>query len=515
MYSKQVAKVVTYKHSVTLISKKGGRVGRGLRPLRVGIGGVHIESSMFSPHRAGFEDFRALRGEALLRRYVWAGGGASWADGVEWVPLLHASALPGGQVVPACYSALKQELVERAAAAGPLDGVLLDIHGAMSVEGLQDAEVDLTTELRRVLGEEVLFSAAMDLHGNVSRELFGLLDLMTCYRTAPHVDSWETRERAARNLVTCLRGPGRPRKAWVPVPVLLPGEKTSTRLDPAKSLYARLPVVEHTPGIVDAAIWVGYAWGDEPRCRAAVVVTGDDGDLVAEQAEELARAYWDARDEFDFVAPAQDFASCLDEAVRSTKRPFFISDSGDNPTAGGAGDVSFALRQLLAEPTVASGRRQVVHASIVDPAAVATAFATGEGGRVELSVGGKIDSGPAGPVALSGTVRRLQKDDEVGGDIAVVSSGGLSVVLTSRRKPFHLLSDFSRLGLDLAKTDVVVVKIGYLQPELYAAAADWLLALTPGGVDQDLSRLSHRRVERPVYPLDPEMPAPALRAVVG
>jgi microcystin degradation protein MlrC len=491
-------------------------VENSARPLRVGIGGLHIESSVFSPHRTELGDFRVVRGEELLRRYDWAVGTAPpWADNTEWVPLLHASALPGGAVVPGCYSALRQELAERAAAAGRLDGVLLDIHGAMSVEGLQDAEADLTADLRGALDDDVLFSAAMDLHGNVSRELFGLLDLMTCYRTAPHVDTWETRERAVRNLVRCLRGTGRPHKAWVPVPVLLPGEKTSTRLEPAKGLYARLPLVENSPGVLDAAIWVGYAWADEPRCRAAVVVTGDSGALVAEHAEELARSYWDAREQFDFVAPAADFSWCLDEALHSAKRPFFISDSGDNPTAGGAGDVSFVLRKLLAEPDIASGRCHVVYASVVDPGAVATAFATGEGGHAQFTVGGKIDPGPVGPVALSGTVSRLRGDDEVGGDVAVISAGGLDLVLTSRRKPFHLVSDFARLGVHLAETEVVVVKIGYLEPELYAAAADWLLALTPGGVDQDLSRLGHRQLDRPVYPLDPDMPTPALRALVG
>ena len=475
---------------------------------------MHIESSVFSRHRTKLEDFRVVRGDALLGRYEWAFGGPPWADGVEWVPLLYASALPGGQVVPGCYSGLKRELAERAASAGPLDGLLLDMHGAMSVEGLQDSEADLTAGLRGALGEGVLFSAAMDLHGNVSRELFGLLDLMTCYRTAPHVDTWETRERAARNLVRCLRGKGRPHKAWVPVPVLLPGEKTSTRVEPAKGLYSRLPSVERAPGVLDAAIWVGYAWGDEPRCRAAVVVTGDSGELAGEQAEELARSYWDAREQFGFVAPTGSFAWCLRQAVQSTKKPFFISDSGDNPTAGGAGDVSFALGQLLDEPAVVSGACRVAYASIVDPGAVAMAFFAGEGAHVELTVGGKIDPAPAGPAALSGTVRYLQAADGVGGDIAVISSGGLDLVLTSRRKPFHLVSDFARLGLRLPEIDVVVVKIGYLEPELYEAAADWLLALTPGGVDQDISRLGHRHLDRPVYPLDTTMRTPALAALV-
>jgi microcystin degradation protein MlrC len=104
----------------------------------------------------------------------------------------------------------------------------------------------------------------------------------------------------------------------------------------------------------------------------------------------------------------------------------------------------------------------------------------------------------------------LYRDDPVGGDIAVLRTGGLHVILTSRRKPYHLIADFTELGLDPAATDLVFVKIGYLEPELYDLAADWLLALTPGGVDQDLLRLGHHGVRRPLFPFDPDMPDPDL-----
>jgi microcystin degradation protein MlrC len=327
---------------------------------------------------------------------------------------------------------------------------------------------------------------------------------------APHEDAWESRERAAHNLVTRLRSGGRPRKAWVQVPVLLPGEKTSTRIEPAKSLYGRIPAVEALPGVVDAAIWVGYAWADEPRCRAAVVVTGDDEEVITAQARELAEAYWHARDDFAFVAPTGTLDECLATALASDARPFLISDSGDNPTAGGAGDVSWTLSRLLVVEELRLGKTSAIYASIVDPEAVAAAFAAGEGAEVMVRAGGRIDAGPSGPVAIAGTVHSLLPGDPVGGDIAVIRTGGLHVILTSRRKPYHVISDFTALGLSPADTDLVIVKIGYLEPELYDLAADWLLALTPGGVDQDLLRLGHHGVRRPLFPFDSDMADPDL-----
>ncbi|MEU8822943.1 M81 family metallopeptidase [Streptomyces sp. NPDC048636] len=477
------------------------------RRLRIGIGGMSIESSTFCPHRTTYDDFRVTRGDELLNRYTWTAADGDLAGLVEWVPLVHAVALPGGPVERDTYDRVKDELVDRLRRAeldGPLDGLVYDIHGAMSVVGMEDAEGDLTDAVREAIGPGALISAAMDLHGNVSRRFAERLDLLTAHRLAPHEDAWETRERAARKLVQRLAsGRGRPHLAWVQVPVLLPGEKTSTRLEPAKSLYGRLAAVEAMDGVVDAAVWVGYAWADEPRCRAAVVVTADDPVLAVEQARSLAREYWEVRRDFVFVGPTGSADECIAAAVASAARPFLISDSGDNPTAGGAGDLAYVLGRLLAHEELASGRVTALHPGITDPAAVAECFTAGLGATVRLSVGGAVSEGTGehgAPYDLTGEVVALRRDDEVGGDLAAVRSGGVTVILVSRRKPFHTRADFGEL--DPLGYDLVVVKIGYLEPELYEMAADWRLALTPGGVDQDLPRLGHHRVERPLYPLD-------------
>ncbi|MEU8915483.1 M81 family metallopeptidase [Streptomyces nigrescens] len=487
--------------------------------LRIGIGGMAIESSQFCPHRSGYEDFRITREHALLDRYTWARPDGELSGLVEWVPLVHAVAVPGGPVERATYDRIKDELTRRIRESGQLDGLVYDIHGAMSVIGLDDAEADLTAAVRAATGPGTLISAAMDLHGNVSRRFAEHLDLLTAHRMAPHEDAWETRERAARKLVERLvHGRGRPHRAWVQIPVLLPGEKTSTRLEPARSLYGRLASVEALDGVVDAAVWVGYAWADEARCRAAVVVTADDPELALAQAGSLARAYWDARRDFVFVGPTGDADSCIARAVASPARPFLISDSGDNPTAGGAGDLAYMLGRLLAHEELASGRVTALHPGITDPEAVAVCCTAGVGAEVTLGVGGRFSAGTgphAAPYVLTGTVTAVDEPAapgpgaprgnpayDGGGRSAAVTCGGVTVVLTERRKPFHTRADFG--SLDPLVYDLVVVKIGYLEPELYEMAADWLLALTPGGVDQDLLRLGHHQVLRPLYPFDDE-----------
>ncbi|SDS89588.1 M81 family metallopeptidase [Microlunatus soli] len=504
----------------------------GLDRPRIGVGGMSIEASTFSPHVSGPEAFTVRRGQELLSYYPFfngtdpAGRGDDLARAATWVPLVHARSLPGGAVQTAFYESIKQELIdsvtEAIKAEGPFDGFYFDIHGAMSVLGMTDAEGDLATALREALGPDTLMSTSMDLHGNVSRALLDATDLITCYRMAPHEDAMNTKERAVFNLLTRLRaGSGndpearRPYKAWRQVPVLLPGEKTSTRLEPARSIYAEVPVAEAKDGVLDAAIWVGYAWADEPRCQCAVVVTGDDQELIAAEAERLAGLYWQAREDFVFVADALPLDQALDAALaEGAARPFLISDSGDNPTAGGTGDVSWTLGELLARPELGDGGPTVIHASIFDPDVVDAAVAAGVGGRVNVQLGGKVDGGPRGPVPFQGEVFSITEGDPTAGTQVVLCSGSVHEIVTQRRKPFHKLADFTQLGLDPATAAIVIVKIGYLEPELYQLAADWKLGLTPGGVDQDLLRLGHHRLQPGVFPFQRQQTDPDLTPVV-
>lgn len=479
------------------------------RRYRIGIGGIAIESSTFSPLPSTLDDFTILRGEELGSRYPFMPG---WAfrgrDDIAWLPCLYARSLPGGPVTAEAYAAMKAELLDRLRAALPLDGFYFDLHGAMTVQGLDDAEADLAAAIRALVGPDCLISAGMDLHGNVSARLVELVDLFTAHRLAPHEDAPLTRERACANLVRCLDEGLRPLRAWVPIPVILPGERTSTLVEPGRGLYAALHALDWSPGVIDASLWVGYVWADQPRSGASVVVTATDAARARTEAAALARRYWEARHDFGFSTPVGDADWCIAEAAGRAERPIVISDSGDNPTAGGVGDVPFFVGRLLAHPAFASGERSAICASITDAAAVAACYAAGVGQEVAVSLGGKLDPVHASPLPVRGRVAALFPDDPVGGRIAVLRAGGVEIIVTTRRKPYHHLRDFTALGLDPAQRDVVAVKIGYLEPELRRLAQGALLALTPGAVNQDIPNLTYRRVTRPIYPLDPAMPDP-------
>jgi microcystin degradation protein MlrC len=487
---------------------------QGERP-RVAIAGLAIESSTFSPARTREEDFHARTGDKVLEDYPFLVPGTKDRERAHWIPTLTGHALPGGMVTREAYESLVTKMLKMLASSLPYDGLFFDIHGAMSVEGLDDPEGDLIQRIRGVVGKKTIISTSMDLHGNVSWRLAQQSDLITCFRMAPHEDELESKQRAVENLLDRLEsGKGKPAyKAWIPVPILLPGEKTSTRIEPGKSLYAKVAPASNQPGVTDAAIWIGYAWADEPRNHAVVMVTGDDKATVTSTAEDLARSFWKVRSEFGFVAPTASLAESLDKAIASDKRPFIISDMGDNPTAGGAGDVTWTLREILKRPEFRSENGpSVIYASIPGPELVREAERAGIGGHVSALAGAAVDARFAPPIRLSGTVEAIQQGDPHAETEVVMRVGSVRVIVTKKRKPYHYEADFTRLGLNPRQARILVVKMGYLVPELYEMRGDWIMALTPGGVDQDLDRLPYRRINRPMFPLDRDMKNPDLSA---
>ena len=482
---------------------------------RVAIAGIAIESSTFSPAVTHEEAFHARVGEDVFSFYPFMDEGEIHRKRANWFPTLRGHALPGGIVTREAYESLVGKTLAMLEQNLPYDGIFFDIHGAMSVQGLDDPEGDFIVRVREVVGTETLISTSMDLHGNVSQRLAAHTDLITAYRMAPHEDALESKERALDNLLIRLEnGMGKPAyKAWIPVPILLPGEKTSTRVEPAKSLYTKVDPVTRQEGVIDAAIWVGYPWADEPRNHAVVMVTGDDQQQVTESAEMLANSFWDVRNKFEFIAPTSTLDHSLDLAIESSEQPFIISDMGDNPTAGGAGDVTWTLKEIMKRSVFSDGDGpSLIYASLPGPDLVAKAVEAGVGSTIKGTAGAEVDDRYAGPIELEGTVTAIKHGDRNAETEIVLQTGSISVIVTKKRKPYHRERDFTELGLHPRSTDILVVKIGYLVPELYDMRGDWIMALTPGGVDQNLERLSYERINRPMFPFDKDMNDPNLDA---
>ncbi len=471
-------------------------LARAAEPRRVAFGGIQIECSTYTPILSRMEDFQVQRGQQLadmpffshLKTYPY-----------PFHATLFARAVPGGAVEAKTYQQLKAEFLQRVKDLLPLDGLYLAQHGAMFVEGMQDADGDWIASAREVVGPNCLITASFDLHGSLSHKIINNLDMLSAYRTAPHIDQLQTTQRACDMLVHCLNQHIRPTMVWSPIPVLMPGERSSTRYEPAKRLWGQLPAMNAHAGVLDASLLVGYVWADEPKATASAVLTGTGPALLQKDALSLAQQYWDARKEFSFGVPTGTLAECIEKAVRLRTHPVVLADSGDNPTAGGTDDRADVLAALLQRHV-----RDVVIAGICDRPAGEACYRAGVGATIPLSIGGTLDPKASKPVHVKAKVVFLSHKQDPLGRKAVVEVEGISVVLTTRRRPFHLISDFTSLGLQPAKFKIVVVKSGYLEPEIAKIANPNLMALTDGAVNQDIVHLAnHNRI--PSYPFQADL----------
>lgn len=483
--------------------------------MRIAVAGIHIESCTFTTQLTGLADFEVKRGEEVVAAYPFAEWLGVKAAEIEFIGTVTANGGANGPVDPAVYDELEDEMAARLSAAGPVDGVYLDMHGAASVLGREKAEERWLRRVRSVVGDAVI-SGSFDTHGNISRELAELIDLAAFHRHAPHIDNAQTRERAVRLLVDTIERGARPAKAWVRIPALLPGERTSTAWEPGRSVFGRLTDVIDAYDLVDAAMCVGFYWADEERNHAAVLTTAWDPEAALSGARELAGVFWAAHRDFGIVADHfGPWQQALDYTLTGPPAPLFISDAGDNVTAGASGELTYALAETLARKDVTGAGLRMLFAGLVDPAAVDAAVAAGPGASLDrdLGTGGSEHSAPVGgPWQVVRLLTEPATGDVTG---ALVTNGTVDATVQRGRVPFVDPRDpgfppGTLRGLapaDHAGYDVVVVKNGYLFPSQADAAGAFFMAMTPGGTDLDPGRLPYTAIARPMYPWDEDFQA--------
>jgi microcystin degradation protein MlrC len=464
-----------------------------MRNLRIALGGIRHETNSFSPISTEYGDFSFRRDDQLLAPHQ------ELPDDVTLVPTFVASAMPNGLVRRAAYHRLKTELLTELQAALPVDGIYLDLHGAMEVEEIGDAEGDLVQAVRRLVGPDVLISVSLDLHGNISPALVEYANIFTAFRTAPHRDYEETCQRALRLLIDALQHRLKPVSVLLKLPLLLAGESAVTDREPAKSLYAHLAQIDQVAGIMNASLLIGCAWTDSFYTSTSVIVTAErERGLARQQAAIYARQVWEQRRAFNFGVETASVDEAIRRAMTAAERPVFISDSGDNVTAGAAGDIPLFVERLLA-----LGAAEALVAGLADPQAVQQCAAAGRGATVTLSIGGKLDRLGGKPIQITGEVVHLAADPHPSRpNVAAVRAAGVSILLASERRAFTERAAMAAAGIDPMQQKIVVVKQGYLFPDLADHAPRAIMALSPGATTLNLSELPYQKLPRPIFPLD-------------
>ena len=476
--------------------------------MRIALGGFQHETNTFAPSKATFDDFARGGGWPALCQGgdlfdAVAGINLPVTGAIEalrrtshqLIPTAWAAASPSAHVTRDAYERIAAMIVDRIRAAGQVDGVYRDLHGAMVTEHLRDGEGELLARVRGAVGERVPIVASLDLHANVTQRMVEHADLLVAYRTYPHVDMAETGARAAAFLLQRLDGAARPRVSLRRVPFLIPLQAQCTMLEPAQSLYAALGGRE-TDGVLSVSFTPGFPAADFPECGPAVLAYGQDPAAVAAAADAL-RAEVEAREgDFDYpvYTPEEGVRRALQVASRS-RRPVVIADTQDNPGAGGNSDTTGMLRALVA----ADAQRAAI-GLMVDPEVARVAHAAGTGTTVEVALGGKSRIPGDGPFPGRFLVERLS-DGRVDckgpfyrgarmalGPSACLRIGGVRVVVASDKPQLADQEMYRFVGIEPTQQAVLVNKSSvHFRADFAPIAEEILVCRAPGPMLADTS----------------------------
>jgi microcystin degradation protein MlrC len=434
--------------------------------------------------------------------------------GVTLVPSLAAAASPAGPVSAAFYEEARARIVADLAAAGPLDGVLLDLHGAMVPEGLEDGEGELLAAVRRVIGDRLPVAVTLDFHANVSDAMVRHATLLHGYKTYPHVDMAERGREATERLIDLAGGRVRPAIAFRRPPLLPPIAGQLTARGPMRRLYDLADEMERDPRVVSISIFAGFPLADIHDAGLSVYVATDGDQALANAlADRLEATAWEHRAEF--LHEALPVAEAVARARAIAGRPVVLADIADNTGGGAAGDGTEILRELLRVDA-----RDATVACLWDPAAAEACTRAGLGATITLDVGGKVDARHGAPLRVTGRVRALSDGRFTHrgpmfrgvegrlGPTAVLDVDGVKIILISRRWQTLDPEMIRFVGIDPAAEHILVVKSSIHYRAAFEPLAHTILEVdAPGLSSSNLSRFTFRRVRRPIYPLE-DPPAP-------
>jgi microcystin degradation protein MlrC len=494
---------------------------------RIAVGGFLHETNTFAPTKASYDDFvhgggwpAMARGADVLKvmRHVNVGLAGfieqAEASGWELVPTISCAASPSAHVTRDAFERVAKVMIDGIKAAGPLDAVYLDLHGAMVTEHLDDGEGEMLARVRRVIGKNLPLVVSLDLHANVTPQMVEHADALIAYRTYPHVDMADTGRATAHHLATLLRTKQRLAKAFRQLPFLIPISWQCTSDQPCKDIYQRL-AAHQSDAVPTLSFAPGFPAADFFDCGPSVFAYGRtqaDADLAA---DEMAKLIVSHESDFDgqIFTPDEGVRYAM-ELARHARKPVVIADTQDNPGAGGDSDTTGMLRALVRNN--ATGAAIGV---ICDPASAKAAHAAGKGATVTLALGGRSGIPGDAPYKETFIVENLSDGQFVAtgpyyggrdmdmGPSAALRIGDVRVVVSSHRAQLADQSMYRNVGIEPSEQSILVNKSSvHFRADFEPIAEKLLICAAPGAMPADTASLPWTRL-RPGIRIKPNGPA--------
>jgi len=494
---------------------------------RIAVGGFLHETNTFAPTKAVYDDFvhgggwpSMTVGADVLRTMrninVGLAGFVAQADANGWelVPTIACAASPSAHVTKDAFERIVKVMVDGIKAAGRLDAVYLDLHGAMVTEHLDDGEGEILARVRKVIGGDLPLVVSLDLHANVTPEMVAHADALIAYRTYPHVDMADTGRAAANHLARLLRGGQKFAKAFRQIPFLIPISWQCTSDQPARGIYQALAAMQGD-AVPTLSFAPGFPAADFFHCGPSVFAYGQtqaDADTAADRLAALIESH---ENDFDGrIYPPDEGVRYAMELAKTASKPIVIADTQDNPGAGGDSDTTGMLRAL-----VRNNASRAAIGAIYDPASAKAAHTAGVGATVTLALGGKSGIPGDEPYKETFVVEQLSDGQFVAtgpyyggrdmdmGPSAALRIGDVRVVVASHKAQLADQSMYRYVGIEPTEQAILVNKSSvHFRADFEPIAAKLLICAAPGAMPADTAGLPWTRL-RPGLRIRPNGPA--------
>lgn len=484
-------------------------------------GGISHESNTFSNSPTTLEDFKRQTyniGQSILSENIGRGVYGGFIDiasqhGVELLPTLQASTTPKGPVTQEAFTRLLNQLLEHMAEYRDIDGAVLSLHGAMIVEGIDDAEGYIIREIRQKLGDYKPLVSVLDLHANITADMMRYADCLVGYDTYPHVDQRARGQEALTIAVDILEKNIIPTSALAKPPIIPPLQGFVTfRPNGGSQLIQRAHELENDPQVVNISTFGCFPFADTPITGLGIVVnTNDDIELAETLTRSLAEYAWKIRD--NFLVQLVEPLSAINVAMQAPGGTFILADIADTGAGGTAGDGTVILKALLE-----ANAQDVAIAQLADKEAVDHCLEAGIGESIQLTVGGKQDAFHGAPVEVLGVIRHISDgtyirdgpqnpggEEHMGPTVVLEIGGrhGIDLMLTSYRAHPSDLQHFRSVGIEPTKKRILVLKSAAHYRAAFGPIATEIIEVdAPGICHPYLERFTWKRLNRPIWPLD-------------
>lgn len=472
--------------------------------------GLGTETNSFCPIPTSRRDFKNDLFEGISSKTkgafeLW--GEAAAAANVDFARGSNLWAMPAGPVLGSTVDALHEELLAEIEAAMPMDVLLLYMHGAMMSDSSPEPEADLVRLARERVGANTIIGVELDPHANLSRDFLKYADVIVEYKEWPHDDIGQ---RAQELFDICLRaakGNVQPVMGMAEAGIL---SLIDTKFGTGQALVAHLHALEAQPKVLSASINHGFAWSDKAALGTkALVVTDNDQDLADDLAQDLAAKIFDAREEIAIGRGTIEPRDAIEDAIANatSDHRYALCEGADALLCGGAGDATHLLQEMIGARV-----QHAVFAPLWDPVAVDLCKQVGEGGALDLRIGGKASRVSGAPLDVHVQIKKIVSNYrydvsptfgfEAGDSVCVTLDWGMDIVLSANRFPILSPSLFHDFDIDLSKKSILGLKAFRMAKMAFGDIVDTFLAVrTPGAMSEDLQSLDFRNAPKTLWPL--------------